>query len=802
MSESSQFISPELVWGLFSRGLGLVYLISFTSLAGQMVRGAGRDGGLPISLRLRKIKQDFPTWRRIYYFPTLLWLSDSDAMLRALTLGGLGGAALLVYGGPFGFYGLLTCYLCYLSLDMAIGLIFPWDALLFEATVLGLFLPETHALPELSAVTTAAPALAWAYRLLLFCVMFGFGKQKFMGATIKDLAYLKGFLINQPLVSPLGWYVQKLPTVMLKPLVVFMFFAEVPAPCFAFFPGKLSLVFAACTVFLMIGIQAMGSFGYFSILTIVGCLPLLDNVTPGQLRLSELFAPGAPMLTNAFVLVHTFCVCLAFPFNSWVAQSWHLWSFWYRLPRVLQLPFDFVRFMHPFRWLHPYGVFPPNTSPGVKICLLVEVTWDNEHWEEVDFHYSVSNPKSPPKFIAPHHPRGDQAVIYETFGLNPTSLISSIVGPWDPYSYGSQPAANTLAQRITEGAGLDFMKGTVLKQHKEAPVAVRISTVMLEPVTLKEHFATGNWWRRCYIGPHTPPRHKDPRFWHEFLPEPEMWHYDAIFWRRRSKLNALMQRSRAGKEDPMQLAIVDPGTDALTSADVERFWQELVPLVDAEKRKRFDTLADVVAQVRSRFDREQQRALHRLLGRFSALLVARFEPLYIGRGLKPILPAQTYFHLWTLAQHIIANGRDAYLQAMADPLSAAAELPAVTAQSGLYLLSIFRFDSMVFEGQKLRLITAFTAPHDEEEKRKIAHSSQSMTGVARVVANLAGAVSGFFSVMPDVRDSFMGPRFDLGYPELYPSFEELPSGEVAVRTHKKPPEGVHVPLQAETAAAE
>ena len=67
--------------------------------------------------------------------------------------------------------------------------------------------------------------------------MFGFGKQKFLGSTNKDLAYLKGFLISQPLPSPLGWYAQKLPVALLKPAVLFMFLAEIPVPFFALFPG-------------------------------------------------------------------------------------------------------------------------------------------------------------------------------------------------------------------------------------------------------------------------------------------------------------------------------------------------------------------------------------------------------------------------------------------------------------------------------------------------------------------------------------------------------------------------------------
>ena len=210
MLEALVPLSPAEVWGLFTRGLGVIFVISFASLAGQIVRGAGERGGMPIGRRLAKIAEDFPTWRRFLYFPTLLWISRRDVMLHALVWVGLLAGCAVIYGGPISPYALLVCYVCYLSLDMAIGLIFPWDCVLFEAAILSLFLPATLPLPEIAAVATPAPALAWAYRFLLFRLMFGFGKQKFLGATKKDRAYLKGFLVAQPLPSPLGWYAQKL----------------------------------------------------------------------------------------------------------------------------------------------------------------------------------------------------------------------------------------------------------------------------------------------------------------------------------------------------------------------------------------------------------------------------------------------------------------------------------------------------------------------------------------------------------------------------------------------------------------
>ena len=315
---------------------------------------------------------------------------------------------------------------------------------------------------------------------------------------------------------------------------------------------------------------------------------------------------------------------------------------------------------------------------------------------------------------------------------------------------------------------------------------------MLEPLPLKEHFATGNWWKRTYVGPHAPPRRVEPHFWDDFLPEPEMWHFDAIFWRRRSRLKGLMDRALEGREDPMTLALAD-SDGALSPADVERFWNEFIPSINLEERKSFDTLPEVVARVRSRFNRLEQRAFVRLLGRFSLILVARLEPLYLNQGLKPKLPAKTYFHLWMAAQHLIGSGREAYVAALAAPLSVADTLPLVTSQTGLYLMSVFRFEQMTFEAQKLRLITCITPPHDPEAKARYAKGMDGFSNTEKKFAAIAQAMSGFFCVMPEIKESFQGPGFDHGFPELYPSFVQVESGAVHLRSYKEPPVGSHLP---------
>ena len=789
----STLLDPLLVWGLFQRGLGLVYVISFLSLSSQVLPYAGERGAMPARRVLERIARDFPGPRRFLYFPTLLWLDPSDRMLRGLSLlGALSGLAVMI-GGPLAPAALLCCYLCHLSLDLAMALIFPWDCVLFECTLLGLFLPATQALPELGAAALPAPAIAWAYRLLLFRVMFGFGKQKFVGARKRDLSYLKGFLVNQPLPSKLAWYAQKLPLPFLTAAVWFMFVVEVPAPFLGLVPGWPSVACAVLTALLMVGIQAMGTFGYFSLITLVLCLPLLDGSTPLALSLSEALADPALGAATAFVALHTLGALAALPFNSWLGQSWHSWAYWYQLPRWVQPAFELLRLLHPFRWLHPYGVFPPNNTPAVKMVPLFEASWDGDTWHELEFRYSASHAHSAPRFIAPHHPRGDQALIYDTFGLNATSLMNGVLGIWSPYPYASRAPLSFFCQSLLRGQAQSFLAGEALEAHATPPARVRVTTHMLEPVSLAEHAETGAWWKRSYVGPHRPAEALDPEFWADAAAEPELWHFEAIGWRRRSRIAPWMDRARTAAAAPDALVLED--ASGLDEHDVRRFWSELQPLLGGPERHDFETLPDAVRALRVRFDRRERRALERLLGRFALCLVARFEPLYLHRGHHPLLPVPTYFHLWLLAHHILGCGPDAYRRVFDEPLCAIEHIPALSPQSGLYGLALFRYDALRFEGQKLRLVESFTHPHDPAAKRLLAdrlrrRDFEQMPAGERFALRVAFRVSGYFHVLPAIRESFQGARFEPEHPEHYPRFIEDEAGEIRVdpASRAAPPE--------------
>jgi hypothetical protein len=349
--------------------------------------------------------------------------------------------------------------------------------------------------------------------------------------------------------------------------------------------------------------------------------------------------------------------------------------------------------------------------------------------------------------------------------------------------------ALAFCQAVTDGRAYDMIKPGPLQRHGTPPIAARMTTIMLEPVSLQEHRRTGHYWKRTYIGPHVAAHDHDPEFWQDSLGEPELWHFEAIFWRRRSKLRTLIDRAQTGEHDPLELALFD---GALSRDDVARFWHELVPLLGGPGRHDFDTLPALDILVRERFSRSQRRAFYRLLGRFSLILVARLEPLYLHQGFAPQIPVRTYFQLWMLAQHVICCGRSAYLAAVERPETVLEHLPQMTTQSGLYALALFRLDELIFEAQKLRLIAAFIHPHDQEQKRIMAEKFRTrnlddLPKADRFFVSVAQRVSGFYNVVSDLREAFQGPTYDRGYPELYPQFRELPDGTVILDRYTPAP---------------
>jgi len=763
---------PVLVWGLFTRALGLVYFISFASLCIEVVPIAGERGISPVRTRLAMLAEHFPGVRRVVYFPTLLWLNSGDWALRGIAFAGALASALVVVGGPWTPWALVICYVAYLSLDVAIRLIFPWDCTLFETGFFAMFLPATLSLPALSAVATPDPALAWVFRLLVFRVLFGFGKFKFLGSSRDDSGYLRSFMLNQPLPSPVGWAMHALPLWMSKATLIFMFFVEIPLPFFVFLPSaEASLIAALGITLLMIGIQLCGSFGFFNWIIGALCLTLLDTTTVWQLPFGSYFGAGQPNFLRALVLVHTFGALLALPLNSYCSQQWLFWPWLGQLsPKFLAWPWKVFRVLHPLRWLHAYGVFPPKSAAPVKCVVVFEVSWDGNDWQECHFKYCPSKTNSRPRFAAPHHPRGDQAMIYETFGIGDGSVcVHGIIGTSYVHAYNELPLAAGIAQRVLEGSpGIPHFLQYSPAPDGSPPRFIRAQTYMLERTSFAEVKRTGQWWKRTYIGPHLPATGLRDDFADCIFPEPELWHWEQMAWVKRSRFERLLQRAARGESAD---ALILEDARGLTAEDVRRFWDDFLPRIAAFGRDDWSNFAELMQALREQYSAKELRNFARVHGRLSYLLLARFEPYFEGCWFQPKIPVKNYFALGMLTSDVIARGKAIYDKAYAEPLSVVAIAEELTVARGLFLIGVFRYDAMVLEAQKLRLLQAIMEPSGRRSTPAEQKFEKTLEGIGERVFAIA-------PLTPFLREQFKGPAYEQGYPEQYPKFCLLPSAAV------------------------
>ncbi len=771
---------PTWIWGLVSRGIGLVFLVSFLSLSSQVLPTAGRRGITPIGDSLRRIELDFPTWRRFFYFPTLLWFGAGDAFLSTLPWLGMAGATAIIVGGPWTPLAFAVCYLAYLSLDRPMVLVYPWDCMLFEAGFWGMFLPATHPVPDLQATAAPLPAIAWVFRLLVFRVLFGFGKHKFLGTTPDDKGFLRSFFVNQPLPTPFGWFAYFLPMPVQRLALAVMFVAEIPLPFTVFAPGRWSVVGALSIVNLMLAIWVTGNFGFFNLIVIVLALSWFDTRTALALDPSTFCSSPGHAAIHALVLLHVAISLLSLPFNTFCAQTWMIWPFWERVrPRFLTWPVVLVRALHPFRWVHAYGVFPPQSLPAAKALPVLEASWDGDTWHTIRQHYSPTDESSPPRFCAPHHDRVDQAIVYEGLGINEASIVRNFAGRFDPYGHGGVPGALMLVHRFLEGTapGGGFYDRALERKHGPPKVA-RVRTYLFEPSTWSECKA-GGWWKKTLVGPHFPPMNRDDGYWDHPLPSPELFHYDDLVWLRRSFVGTLMARAIAG-EDIHALVLLN--AENVSAEDVERFWSDFVPKLQGWSH-RWGGLRRRVEGLRADFDRAVLHRFERVANRYGALLFARLEPLFTDKGILPVfgrvrstLDVNSSYALRLLCHHVVVLGREEYDRVATDPSHAIERVQEMTMQSGNQLEAVFRYEALVHQSHKLRLLDAYNhqegrAPLPDKQRRVVERMDRFLR-----------CLYGSMDVADFLKTQFATHEDVLDIEENWPRFAVLRDGKVVRRS--------------------
>src|SRR5581483_4173563 len=158
--------SGRLTEALFLRLLGLIYIAAFASWIPQVV-GLSGSHGIEAATQLLNTLHAERGASAFFQLPCLFCFGISDAGLIACCVAGCVTGLLLLFG-ILPRIAAIACWILYLSI-VTVGQPFSnfqWDALLLEAGFLAFF--------------AGAPWLTWAYRFLLFRLMFESGIVKLL----------------------------------------------------------------------------------------------------------------------------------------------------------------------------------------------------------------------------------------------------------------------------------------------------------------------------------------------------------------------------------------------------------------------------------------------------------------------------------------------------------------------------------------------------------------------------------------------------------------------------------------------
>ena len=464
---------------LFTRLIGLVYLIAFLSLWGQVTGLAGRNGILPARLFLDAVHARYGA-EAYGLIPTLSWIDSGDGFLRLLC--GAGAfVSLLVIAGLLPAPGLAALFILYLSLVSVCRtfLSFQWDALLLEAGFLAILLAPLRWRCRIPCPTAPPRAILWLTRWLLFRLMFSSGMVKLTSGdeTWHNLTALDYHYWTQPLPNRVAWFVHHLPGGFHELSVAVMFVIELAVPFLIFGPRRLRLFAAAMLALQQLVIAATGNYTYFNLLSLVLCLVLLDDdAWPRAWRRGRQPVPSrrwplwitAPLVA-ILVLVTTQAMTSRF--------RWQLpWPhFTERLAGALR----------PFRIANAYGLFAVMTTTRHEI--VVEGSNDGQVWLPYGFKWKPGDPARAPGFVAPHQPRLDWQMWFAALS-----------------NYRRTPWFQNFLYRLLQGSP-EVLSLLEHNPFPEAPPRYIRSVVydyrFTDPATRR---ATGEWWSRELIGLYSP----------------------------------------------------------------------------------------------------------------------------------------------------------------------------------------------------------------------------------------------------------------------------------------------------------
>ena len=466
---------PEFTVGmrLFLKGVAFIYLIALVSYWIQLPGLVGSQGILPAPRFFDFVSQALGR-SKFWIAPSLCWWGGAgDIPLAVLCTAGI-VLSLFALLGIAEAPALFGVYAIYLSLCTAgqIFYLFQWDSLLLEAGFLAAIAASWRGWTGWRA--GRPPRMAQFLVLwLLFRLMFSSGMAKWLGGDLgwSNFTAMGFHYFTQPLPTPLAWYEQQGPAWVQHASVWVVFFVEIFLPFLLFAPGRLRLIAVAGIAMFQILIAATGNYGFFNLLTLLLCIPSVeDRWWPSGLR--HRLSGGAPLRLPRPVLA---VACVVLFSLGWVSLSGGGGR---RIPRLLSSAYEVLR---PFQIVNGYGLFVRMTTSRHEIQL--EGSRDGLEWKPYIFRYKPGALSRPPPWIAPYMPRLDWMMWFAALG-----------------SVEQNQWLIALMEQILRGSPtvLALLESNPFPEHP--PRYLRAPLDNYRFTTSAERRTTGNWWKAEPLG--------------------------------------------------------------------------------------------------------------------------------------------------------------------------------------------------------------------------------------------------------------------------------------------------------------
>ncbi len=479
-------VGEQYLWArwIFLRALGLVFFSAFYSLVFQIRGLIGEKGILPAVEYLSALRHYLGPLRSLWYAPTLLWLSTSDAALMCVVIAGLIVSVLLTLNiRPRMMIGIATVLFlsCIASLQDFSS--YQSDGMLMEAGFLSLFFAPRGFRPGLGASDPPSRFSLFMLRWEWFRIYFESGVVKLASGDPhwRNLTAMDDYYQNGPLPSWPGWYVQHLPHWYHAGTVILTLLVELVIVWAVFLPRNFRIACFAVVTALQIGIISTANYAFLNYLVLVLGLLLLDDQLMAYLGFPQLDSRprenGVRFTLRLSVENGILAVALYATVAAFLSAG---------LPPVLMLP---ATLLEPLRIANAYGLFAVMTPARYEIEF--QGSNDGHTWIPYRFRYKPQDIRERPGIYAPYQPRFEWNLWFASLG-------SAAETPW----------VIRAQQRLLEGSEpvLSLFRNDPFNGHPPAMVRTTLSQYWFTDVATMQ--ATGAWWRRQDVGEFTPPLQK------------------------------------------------------------------------------------------------------------------------------------------------------------------------------------------------------------------------------------------------------------------------------------------------------